>query len=122
MDYEYRKEAGEKGENAALAHLKAAGLKLLARNYRCKTGEIDLIMLDREVLVLVEVRYRRANDFGGAAASIGPRKQQRLIAAARHLLYTRADLQPYRARFDVVAIEPLNSQLKIEWIKDAFRL
>jgi putative endonuclease len=117
-----RREAGTRGEDAALAYLTSAGLKLVTRNYRCKTGEIDLIMLDRDVLALIEVRYRSVRDFGGAAASVGHRKQRRLIAAARHLLHVRAELRRYPARFDVVAIEPSNAQLKIEWIKDAFRL
>lgn len=121
MSYESRKEAGTRGEDAALHHLQSAGLKLLTRNFRCKTGEIDLVMLDDKVLALIEVRYRQPNGFGGAAASVGPRKQRRLLAAARYLLYVRADLARLPARFDVVAVEARGEQLEIEWIKDAFR-
>ena len=77
MDDRERKEAGAEGESAALAHLQRAGLKLIARNYRCKAGEIDLIMLDGGTLALIEVRYRSTLDYGGAAASVTWRKQRR---------------------------------------------
>lgn len=126
MDKSYRKEAGDYSEELALAHLSKAGLKLVKRNHRCKGGEIDLVMLDGATLVLVEVRYRRDRSFGGAAASVTGVKQRRLITAAKHLLQTSHELQRYRARFDLVAIETAvldgqTSPPKIEWIKDAFR-
>lgn len=115
-----RREAGAEGEDAALAHLKRAGLKLIARNYRCKAGEIDLVMLDGKTLALIEVRYRSSLDFGGPAGSVTRRKQRRIITAARHLLLTRADLRRYPARFDVVAISSVLREPGIEWIKAAF--
>lgn len=120
MDDRERKEAGSDAEEAALQLLKRAGLKLLARNYRCKAGEIDLVMLDGGVLALIEVRYRATNAYGGAAASVTWRKQRRLVAAARHLLLTRADLRRYPARFDVVAIRSGAGGPQLEWIKAAF--
>ena len=120
MDDRERKEAGSEGEAAALAHLQRAGLKLIARNYRCKAGEIDLIMLDGGTLALIEVRYRSSADFGGAAASVTWRKQRRIITAARHLLLTRGDLRRYPARFDVVGMSPA-ARAQIEWIKAASR-
>lgn len=122
MDAHNRKEAGDHGEQLALQHLQAAGLKLQLRNYRCKLGEIDLVMTDGQVLVLVEVRYRSDAQFGGAAASVNHRKQQRLIRAAQHLLQTNAAYRHYRARFDLVAIDGDKENLKIEWLKDVFRL
>ncbi|MFO7304707.1 MAG: YraN family protein [Gammaproteobacteria bacterium] len=115
-----RTEAGRAAEAAALAYLEKAGLRLLHRNYRCKVGELDLVMLDGTTLVLVEVRYRSSHRYGGAAASVTPRKQQRIINAARHLLATHADLRRYPARFDVVAISAL--QKEIQWIKGAFEV
>jgi putative endonuclease len=121
MDKNHRKEAGDRGEDLALHHLQAAGLKLLQRNYRCTGGEIDLVMHDGAVLVLVEVRYRRNNHFGGAAASVGTPKQQRLLRAAQHLLQTNRSYRQYPARFDLVAIEGDNNHLQLNWIKDAFR-
>lgn len=122
MDDRERKEAGHDGEAAALAHLQRAGLRLIARNYRCKAGEIDLVMLDGATLALIEVRYRSSLDFGGAAASVTQRKQRRFILAAQHLLLTRADLRRYPARFDVVAITSSASGANIEWLKAAFSM
>ena len=123
MDDQARKEAGVAAENAALVHLTAQGLKLITRNYRCRGGELDLVMLDGATLVLIEVRYRATAAFGGAAASVTWRKQRRLILAARHLLTTRNDLRRYRARFDVVAVSGGDGfPVRIEWIKDAFVL
>jgi putative endonuclease len=117
MDDHDRKEAGNAGERAALAYLQNAGLKLLLRNFRCRSGEIDLVMMDGATLVLVEVRYRSSIRFGGAAASVTWRKQRRLVNAADHLLLRRADLRRLPARFDVIAIGPD----EIEWIKGAFQ-
>lgn len=122
MDDRERKEAGHAGENVALAHLQRAGLKLIARNYRCKAGEIDLVMLDGATLALVEVRYRSTLDFGGAAASVTWRKQRRFILAAQHLLLMCADLRRYPARFDVVAVTSSATGAKLEWIKAAFSM
>lgn len=118
-----RQEAGSAGEQAALEHLKRKGLKLVQRNYRCRGGEIDLVMLDGATLALIEVRLRNDPRFGGAAASVDSRKQKRLTVAARHLMLSRPDLGRYRARFDVVAMESDgNGLLEINWIKDAFRM
>jgi putative endonuclease len=123
MDDFSRKEAGVAAENTALEHLKEHGLKLVARNYRCRGGELDLVMLDGKTLALIEVRYRTSEAYGGAAASVTWHKQRRLVLAARHLLMTRGDLRRYRARFDVVAVGGGASAAKrIEWIKDAFVL
>src|SRR5262245_929833 len=117
-----RQEAGQAGEAAALAYLQERGLQLMLRNYRCRGGEIDLVMLDRQVLVVVEVRLRSWANFGGAAASVTARKQRRLAVAAKHLLLSRPEFRRYRARFDVVALRKQRDDLDIEWIRDAFRL
>jgi putative endonuclease len=126
MNKDDRQETGSAGEETALAHLQSQGLQLVLRNYRCRGGEIDLVMLDRKVLVFVEVRYRSHESFGGAAASVDARKQQRIVLAARHLLMKRRELTRHPARFDVVAIAPLahgqNRGNKIDWIRDAFRI
>lgn len=121
MDDRQRKQAGLAGEQAALDYLTAAGLQLVLRNYRCRLGEIDLVMLDRSrpgrgTLVFVEVRYRATSQFGGAAASVTWNKQGRLVRAAQTLMRIRKDLRRYPARFDVIAIEG-NS---VRWIKRAF--
>lgn len=121
MDDRQRKEAGSAAERAALEYLQNAGLTLVDRNFRCRRGEIDLIMMDGATLALIEVRYRSSARFGGAAASVTWRKQRRLVNAAEHLLLRRADLRRHPARFDVIAIGPGADGSDIEWIKGAFQ-
>lgn len=112
------RKAGAAAEDAALAHLQAAGLRLVARNYETPGrggGEIDLIMQTPDgTLVFVEVRQRSGSAHGGAAASVGARKQRRVALAARHFL--RRYTAPPPCRFDVVAIEGG----RIEWLQAAF--
>lgn len=112
------KQAGDAAEDLALRHLLAAGLCLLERNYRTPGrggGEIDLVMRDADgTLVFVEVRRRASASHGGAAASIGAIKRQRIVFAAnRYLLRLRT---PPPCRFDVVLLEAG----RIEWLKAAF--
>jgi putative endonuclease len=106
---------GQSAEARAEAFLKTQGLKLLTRNWRCRFGEIDLVMQDGTTTVFVEVRLRSRNDFGGAAASVTPAKQKKLLAAARQYLSTLKTLPP--CRFDVVA---LTGNAPPEWIRNAF--
>lgn len=94
---------GRLGEERALAHLTGHGLTLVDRNFLCKVGEIDLIMRHGAHLVFVEVRRRAGRKFGGAAASVTPAKQQRLIRAAQCYLLRYRTLPP--CRFDLVAID-----------------
>ena len=112
------KQAGDLAEDRALAHLQAAGLRLLARNYRTPGrggGEVDLVMRDRDgTLVFVEVRNRASAAFGGAAASVGALKQRRIVFAARHYLMCLPAAPP--CRFDVVGVEAG----AIEWLRAAF--
>ena len=112
------KEQGDAAEERALAHLRGQGLALLARNYRTPGrggGEIDLVMRDRDgTLVFVEVRKRATRSFGGAAASIGWRKQRRIVFAARHYLMRLAAPPP--CRFDVISMEGGS----IQWMRAAF--
>ena len=112
------KQSGDAAEDRALAHLEAAGLRLVARNYRTPGrggGEIDLVMRERDgTLVFVEVRRRASAAFGGAAASVGAIKQRRIILAARHYLMRLGAPPP--CRFDVVGVQAG----EIEWLKAAF--
>ena len=113
-----RKQSGNDAEDKALKFLKKQGLRLLERNFSTKSGEVDLIMQDAstEALVFVEVRYRKNADFGGAAASVTPKKQQRIIKAA--LAYQQKNAPQSSMRFDVVAIE--GDDMQINWIASAF--
>lgn len=107
---------GRYAELSAREHLEAAGLRLRSSNYRCRVGEIDLVMQDGPALVFVEVRLRSNGRFGSAADSVDFRKRRRLILAAQHYLQSRRILPP--CRFDVVAID--GSTQSIDWIKGAF--
>jgi putative endonuclease len=119
------KSRGDAAEAAALAHLARAGLKLIETNYRTPGrggGEIDLVMRDPDgTLVFVEVRQRSGDLHGGAAASIGTVKQQRIILAARHYLMRFGSPPP--CRFDVVLVNGALGQgagADIEWLPAAF--
>ena len=108
---------GEEAEQYAASYLQNQQLTLLQRNYRCRFGEIDLIMRDDDTLVFVEVRMRTSEAFGGAAASITLSKQAKLLRTARHYL-SELNTEP-ACRFDVVLISG-NDGSKVEWIKNAF--
>ena len=101
--------------------LRRAGLALIERNFRCKHGEIDLIMWDQDVLVFVEVRYRRHIHFGGAAASVDTNKQRRIARTAALYLQRQHHHRPY-CRFDVLSItgDRTHTAPHIDWIKQAF--
>jgi putative endonuclease len=105
---------GQIGEDDALAHLQQQGLVLVERNFRCKGGEIDLVMQDKHALVFVEVRKRADKNHGGAAASVTAGKQKRLIIAAQ--IYLQRYKMPPACRFDVIAIDGT----EITWLKNAF--
>lgn len=111
-----RQQTGSEGEDEALAHLTRHGLTLVTRNFLCKGGEIDLIMRDGAHLVFIEVRRRADMRHGGAAASITPRKQQRMVRAAQLYLQRYATLPP--CRFDVVAIDA--GQLR--WLRNVLQM
>jgi len=111
---------GKHAESAALKHLQEQGMVLVAKNFTCRYGEIDLIMKDREILVFVEVRYRKNDRFGSGAESITFPKRKRIITTARHFLAANK-LENSDCRFDVVsANSPDNAGMQLHWIKDAF--
>ena len=108
--------SGVRGEDAAAELLESHGLRIVARNYRTRFGEIDIVARDGDCLVFVEVRLRANASFGGAVQSIGTGKRSRLVAAAQlFLMQTRSRLP---CRFDVVAIE----DGKPQWLRAAFSL
>ena len=110
---------GKQTEQLACHYLQKNGLQLRESNYRCRRGEIDLIMLDGNVLVFVEVRYRKSACFGSAAETIDRHKQDRLIQCAQHYLATRnKPNQP--CRFDVISLNGPLTSVQIDWITDAF--
>ncbi len=108
---------GAQAEQLAAQFLQRRGLKLLQQNYRCRYGEIDLILQDADTLVFAEVRLRQHSNFGGAGASIDAAKQQRLIRTAQHYLATLAHTPP--CRFDAVLLDTLENATP-EWVRNAF--
>ncbi|HEX7052474.1 MAG TPA: YraN family protein [Burkholderiales bacterium] len=107
---------GARAEDLCAALLRAAGLKLVARNWRCRLGEIDLIAEEGGTLVFAEVRMRGGPGlFGGAAESITAAKRARLIAAARLYLARRPQAA---CRFDVFLVG--GAPRRVQWIRDAF--
>lgn len=115
-----QQQLGRHAEDAACAYLHDHGLQLVCRNFSCRSGEIDLVMLTHDTLVFVEVRYRSSGRFGGALASITRSKQQKIINAARYFLHNHRQFADYAARFDVVAIQSDDTGQRIDWIPAAF--
>jgi len=107
-------------EDVAITHLQKNNLLILHRNFRCKTGEIDVIAKDQSYLVFIEVRYRANDLHGSAAESVTKTKQQNISRTAQFYIQTRRWAQNVNCRFDVVAISGAVESPKIEWIKDAF--
>lgn len=112
-----RATAGAAAEALAARFLAQRGLTIVERNWRRRCGELDLVARDGDTLVFVEVRLRRAGDFGGAAASITAAKQARIVAAAGLYLARLPRTPP--CRFDAVLLDALDPA-RIEWLRDAF--
>lgn len=113
---------GRRAESLALEHLKAGGLRLVTRNFRCRLGEIDLVMRDDACLVFVEVRYRKASRFASASESVDLRKQKKLLGAASFFVSRHAAFRDMAMRFDVVALDGSSrDRIRLQWIRDAFR-
>jgi len=113
---------GADAEHLASQFLSRQDLIPVTRNFRCRLGEIDLIMLDRDCLVFIEVRYRANNRFSRAGQTVDIHKQRKLIRTAALFLAKRAKFANSPVRFDVVAIDAdEHGEKTIEWIKDAFR-
>ncbi len=113
---------GDAAEDAARSHLEAQGLRTLARNVNYRFGELDLVMRDGDTVAFVEVRYRRSERFGGAAASIDFKKRRRIVLAARAWLAGQRALALAPCRFDVVLVSGDAWALSCEWLRGAFTL
>jgi putative endonuclease len=108
---------GAAAEERARRYLAEQGLRPVERNFRCRLGEIDLVMLERSCLVFAEVRYRQTTRFVAAGLTVDLHKQKKLIRTAALYLARRPQYANHTVRFDVVAIEGDT----INWIRDAFR-
>ena len=112
---------GQQGERIAEQYLKRKGYTLVKRNYRCPTGEVDLILLDRRVIVFVEVKTRSDQSFGTPLEAVEIRKQQRVIRAAQFFL-NQKKLHQREARFDVVGISWQGREPIVQHIENAFEV
>ena len=112
--------SGNAAEALARQLMEREGLRLIAQNWRCKRGELDLVMLDRDTVVFVEVRYRRYSAWGGALESVDLRKRQKLIRAAQLFLQQESRLAKHPCRFDVVALGQTGKDQEPNWIRNAF--
>lgn len=115
---------GTRFEQRAAKALRARGLQIVERNYRCRVGEIDLICREGGVLVFVEVRYRGRTGFATSTDSIGPEKQRRLLRAAQYYLQQRGIYGTLPCRIDVVAYdgETAGDEDGMQWLKNAITL
>ena len=112
---------GKVTEQFALAYLTQQGLTLVEKNYHCRQGELDLIMLDGDTYVFIEVKYRKNSDFGGAVAAVSASKQKKIKHCVTFYLQ-QAGLNEYNTccRVDVVALDGDISQPQVTWLKNAF--
>jgi putative endonuclease len=114
-------QSGQAAEALARQFLEQRGLRLLAQNWRCRLGELDLVMLDSDTVVFVEVRYRRYSAWGGAAESVDARKREKLSRAAQHFLQQESRWARHPCRFDVIAITADSpAPAPLNWIQNAF--
>ncbi len=116
---------GRLAEDAAELFLQQHGCQTLQRNFRCRLGEIDLVMRDGDCLVFAEVRFRQPGRFGNGAESITQAKRQKLIRSAGYYLRTKKISSHQVCRFDVLSVGQTkameNSDYSIDWIRSAFR-
>lgn len=112
--------AGRRAETLAERYLVAKGLRTVSRNFRCRTGELDLVMEDGPRLVIVEIRYRRRAAPVAAAESITPAKRERLARAAQYFLQCHERYAEHPLRFDVVAVSGSLDNPRLQWLPAAF--
>lgn len=111
---------GKTAENIAYEFLTRQGLTLLARNYRSRRGEIDLIMHDADIIVFIEVRSRKNNRTMNVIESINSQKRERIIQTSQQYLQNSKDFRNSICRFDIVLVKGQLDKAEIEWIKNAF--
>lgn len=112
-----RQSLGHQAETLVDRKARGRGWRCVARNYNVRGGELDLVYRSRQNLIVVEVRYRSRDDYGGALASVTPSKQRRIIHATKYLLAERPDYADLAIRFDVVGV---NGEGQLDWVENAF--
>lgn len=111
---------GRIAEDLAVAHLVRHGLRILARNVRCRGGEVDIVGLERDTVVFIEVRLRGSQRFGGAAASITAEKRRRVVLAAQWWLAGKGRaFATHACRFDAMLFDTPAPE-RLDWVRAAF--
>ncbi len=116
-------QVGQQAEETALRFLLRQGFQLVAQNYHCPLGELDLVVVQDHLLVFVEVRQRKSGVFGSAAASVTPSKQRKIIKTSAVFLQSFPEFESFDCRFDVIAIDrsvQFGDSKSMEWIEGAF--
>jgi putative endonuclease len=122
MSGDPRHAAGKAWELTASKFLAERGIDIIARGYRCRLGELDIVGLDGATLVVVEVRARASGARGSALESVGPRKQRRIINATRHFLMRNPACFARPVRFDVIAVDGIDTaEPRMQWLQGAFQ-
>jgi putative endonuclease len=111
-----RRQTGSLAENSAAAFLESQGFRIVARNFLRRVGELDIVARRDDILIVAEVRTRARDDFGGAAASVGPAKQRRIVMTTALFLQGHREYARCRVRFDVLIVR----DGRVEWLKHAF--
>ena len=111
---------GDYWEGVALSYLKQKGLKKINRNFNCKVGEVDIIMKNNDILIFVEVKYRKNDNWVSAVESVTKSKQRKIIKAAQMFLLQNQKYKNWNCRFDVVSIQGDKHNPEINWIEHAF--
>lgn len=118
-----RRNIGKQAEKAACDYLHSHGLKSVCQNFRCRFGEIDIIMRDKTILVFVEVRFRRQSGYGDPLETVDRHKQERIGRTAQVFLQKNPKFTDHELRFDVIGIKPDRNdpgRYVIDWIRHAF--
>lgn len=111
---------GQELESRACEFLAQNGAKIIERNYRCKSGEIDIIARDEKYLCFIEVKYRSGDRFGSGEDAVGINKQRKICKVSEFYLYSKYKSIDLPVRYDVVAISQTDSIYTFDWIKNAF--
>jgi putative endonuclease len=122
MSGDPRHASGRAWELAASDLLAKRGIDIIARSYRCRLGELDIVGIDGATLVVIEDRARASHARGSAVETVGARKQRRIINATRHFLMRNPVWFARPIRFDVIAVDGIDTaQPRMQWIKGAFQ-
>jgi len=113
---------GKQAEQYACQFILAQGLQIIAQNWYCRQGEIDIIARDDDTVIFIEVRYRKRAEYGNGAESVHYYKRKRIISCARHYIHTHPATEKCMIRFDVFSMsKDSDGQFNSHWIQDAFQ-